>query len=340
MHLKPKTNHTFIKEKTYLMKTKFTILFLLLAIAANAQKIRFAKHGNHWASTGYHFINNFHRCISFGGDTIYNGKTYLQSIITGFSTPNLLIREDTNAGIVYYCNPFSPSDPLSDTLDHVLYNYNLHIGDTIRYHIDYATFVTDTLIGIDSVRINGAYHKQFSFLRTQDLPGASSLYYNVLEGVGCLAYPFFPVTCGNNFEYGECIVCFSHYEVYPAIQFQTFQDFHTPDTFNNVHCIYTDSVSCPIYLNTPNQIILNFNISLSPNPANEQITISSNIGFANNTLVSVFDYTGNCVYKAMLQPGKKEEEMNTTHWLNGVYMVNIQSNMGQSSVWKKVVVLH
>src|ERR1035437_1492907 len=202
------------------MKTFISILLLLLPFSSIAQKIRFSDNRNQGTTLGFASDTQpFQNVFIFGTDTLAYGMIYkpihnLQhpyfcGWFTGCSGGggpllNFLIREDTIAHIVYCRNV---SAYTTDTLEHILYNYNFNIGDSINYK----GFI-DTVASIDSTLINGIYHKIFNFQNK-----AHGRSYTVLEGVGCTNNPVFPASFGACFEYGESLFCFSQNGVRPAI---------------------------------------------------------------------------------------------------------------------------
>lgn len=68
-------------------------------------------------------------------------------------------------------------------------------------------------------------------------------------------------------------------------------------------------------------------VSISPNPANDQLKITINRTNSNNTFISVYDMSGRCIYRT--DAGIQNElAINTSSWIDGLYMVIVQDNEG------------
>ena len=316
------------------MKSFLTILLISFAINANAQKIRFTNSTNQWTTLsidgdGCSSQNSF----SYSNDTIVSGITY--KTMLGSGTPYfgyhdecycgtyisnfqsaILIREDTTTGIVYYFNQ-------TDSAEHILYNYNLNVGDSISYSI-YTEIYTDTVASIDSVLYNGVYYKIFNF---QNKALGSDRSYTVLEGIGCTNDPMFPSYFGGCFEYGESLVCFYENGVRPGITApinscsQYGSSCFYGSGFNNI-------TGCGMFLSTDNIDKTTPNIIISPNPAFDYIDITTSGQFDENTTISVYDIDGSCILKTNADVQKDKVEVNTSYWSDGLYMVIVQNNTG------------
>ena len=157
------------------MKKLLLILLTTLSVTVSAQKIRFTDSRNHWVTHGSAGMEGcyFDNYSQYGMDTVIYMHTYKQlynscSHLPGYPgciptcsmAQNMLIREDTIADIVYY-RTWS-----SDTVEHILYDYNMNVGDTILYNLTSGINATivDSVINIDSIIINGVYHKVFTFV--------------------------------------------------------------------------------------------------------------------------------------------------------------------------------
>jgi len=316
------------------MKSFLTILFISLAISANAQKIRFTNSTNQWTTLsingdGCSFQNSF----SYYTDTVVYGITYksmhsMWSVYSGYHSScycgladvgtqlNYLIREDTIAGMVYYFNP-------TDSAEYILYNYNLNVGDSISYSV-YPAIYTDTVTSIDSVLYNGSYYKILNF---QNKTLGSDRSYTVLEGVGCTNDPVFPSYFGGCFEYGESLICFYENGLRPGITapINSCSKYGTScfydSTFNNI-------TGCDMFLSTNNIKKPTPDITISPNPSFDHIYITTDEQFDDNTTISVYDINGSCILKTKPSGQKSKVEINTTYWSEGLYMLIVQNNTG------------
>ncbi|MEO9531220.1 MAG: T9SS type A sorting domain-containing protein [Crocinitomicaceae bacterium] len=83
----------------------------------------------------------------------------------------------------------------------------------------------------------------------------------------------------------------------------------------------------------------NFNLSVYPNPANDQVNLSFNL--ANNEKVAYFvtDITGKVIYSVSeteLQSGAQKFTIDTNNLTDGVYFINLQ--IGGKNITKKLVI--
>lgn len=71
----------------------------------------------------------------------------------------------------------------------------------------------------------------------------------------------------------------------------------------------------------------NNTIQIAPNPATDHIDITATSQFTPNTFISVFDRSGRCIYRA---PAELQNELtiNTSTWIDGLYMVTILNDEG------------
>ncbi len=141
------------------MKKPILAAFMvILSFTGYTQKIRFTDTSNYWGSQGiesssiaYQGIYQYRLCCT----NIFNGLTYydLHGVLDHWPL-DFYVREDTAAGLVYMWN-------FQDSVEQVLYNYNLHPGDTIHFEYANPPFI-DSVLSVDSMLINGVYHKVFS----------------------------------------------------------------------------------------------------------------------------------------------------------------------------------
>ena len=296
------------------MRTTLSILLIVFFATASAQKIRFTDPRNHWVTTGQrgmptiYFGNHF----SYGSDSVMFSNTY-KPIIESGGGPTLSyrywIREDTIANKVFY------REPNKDTLEHILYDYNLHISDSISY----SNNTVDTVQSIDSILIGGIFHKVFTM--------RGKYYWRVytfIEGVGGTNNPFWPSFFNSSFiEYTEGLLCFSQDSLMQAITSSWFVPWLPLDSFRN------GRNNCNIIIvfvnNTEKQ---KPSISISPNPAYDYIDVAPSGQFTNNTFVSVYDMTGKCIYHTQADEMKSTIKINASSFPDGLYMVIVQNNTG------------
>jgi hypothetical protein len=219
----------------------------------------------------------------------------------------VLVREDTTAGMVYYRYP-----AFGDTAERILYNYNLNIGDTLQY----SASIADSVIAIDSVLMNGVYHKTFDFTSKA---GRGSRTYTVIEGIGTSNHPVYPMFIGSCFEFTESLLCFRQNGFPPSVTIKRNGCFSGGGSFMNCSTIDVKSPG-----NTSHSMVI------SPNPATSQLSIAAAASLNAGHTISVYDAVGRCIYKGNSEPNKAAIMLNTSEWADGLYMVVVRDNSGAS----------
>jgi len=112
----------------------------------------------------------------------------------------------------------------------------------------------------------------------------------------------------------------------------TYVDYYTyPSQTTSLFYYYKNGVSCGIFsaINPTSVPTINpgDKISILPNPASGSFEIRSSGIAGSSVFTSVYDMTGQCVFNstADLQPGLT---INTSSWVNGLYLVIVQDNSG------------
>ena len=318
------------------MKPIIFLIFVMSAFTASAQKIRFTDSGNQWSSFAFQADSPpFHNAFSYYPDTIVSGITYRHmhrssgylycsgaaGVCPGFSgggSYDCLIREDTTAGIVYY-----RTTTTTDTVEHILYNYNLHVGDLLSMH-----GFTDSVVSMDSIVIDGVFHKLFN-MRDTALGFMRS--YTVVEGLGCTNSPLFPILFDACFEFGESLVCYSRNDSFPAIS----APINSCAVFSTICCsfggsVFTNSSQCGSGLSVNTAITAALTVSITPVPADKHIEVKVQGQSDNNATFSVYDINGKRMSNSPVNAGTTI--INTTSFPDGLYMIIVQTD---KSVLKK-----
>ena len=312
---------------------KYIVLILLITVlnaqVSYCQKIHFCDTTNQW--------------ITFGHDTIYGGEAisffkirpwsgsywplygglawnYYYDLDDSFSlsghlsTQDYTVREDTDLGIVYIYS--------LDT-EYILYNYNLHFGDTVHQHyfegVDSCVY---QVVQLDSVVINGVYHKKFTMHELDTVhpyrPGWDTLY-TYVEGIGSL---FKPISNTRDLLYNHALLhCFTNQGIQPVVDISfPYPSMTDTEYFTN---------SC-IPVETANAELVTSVITLSPNPATSQVTITG----ATNSDVRVYDGMGREVMR--YRPQTETVDIDVSHLVPGFYLVHIGSR--DKSVSKKLII--
>lgn len=315
------------------MKKIITIVLILVSLSAGAQKIRFTDKTNKWNTatvntegevgtntyvydTGAVFLhgNSYQTLTSVGPWLSFSA---FGACIPGtYGGGSALVREDTIAQKVLYFSTL-------DSMEHVLYNYNLLPGDTISYHVTSGTF-TDTVTSMDSVLYSGYYYKIFNMQCGQWRN------YTVLEGVGTTNTPILLTRFNSCIEGGESLSCFFENDTLPGL--------HAPiGCYSGFSCIfpYTSFDNTVCGLLSTRSLSQMPAATVTPNPSFDHIDITLSQQYENTT-IAVYDLTGKCILKT--QAPKNELTINTSSWNNGLYMVIIQDNTGVVKKEKVVVV--
>ncbi|HEX7413893.1 MAG TPA: T9SS type A sorting domain-containing protein [Bacteroidia bacterium] len=212
------------------------------------------------------------------------------------------IRQNISLRKVYYMPPLTTHDTL-------LYNFNLHLGDTLP-----ATFINAAnyayVSKVDSFLITGNYHKRFWLWLVGSTPPTSSDsgYAAIIEGMGS-TNGLFTVGPELVFEYSCALNCIKINEVsiYPT----------ATTTCTSLHLAGIKPIE--------NKVLF----SISPNPSNGSVQVTHT---GNIDELKVTDMLGQLVYEA------KPHITNTTLTLAnaGVYFITLTSGTATST--KKVIV--
>ncbi len=175
---------------------------------AKAQKIHFCDTTNKWVCFDHSYaeLTNYRFLCEYSSDTIMVNNYVYQRAGGAYGT--MYIREDTLAGKVY-CITDSSWFPY-DSSEMVLYDYNLHVGDTVKRPLQNNTII-HVVSSVDSVMIEGLWYKVWHLESI-----ALGVEYDVIEGIGSDHNPFFPVW-PTEFENTDKLLCFSNKGISPIV---------------------------------------------------------------------------------------------------------------------------
>jgi hypothetical protein len=172
-----------------------------------AQKVQFTNSSNVWL-----WVDSTIGCcipypISYSSanydstPVVYNGHNYLYLIST---TASFLVREE--AGRVYEIAS-------EDSVERLLYDFNLGIGDTIRNIYPEDTFVA-WVATIDSTHFGGEWYKVWHFngkdYSTYYPDSVRPFFYNVIEGLGCTNGLYYPASPYSLSAFSQQLLCFNN----------------------------------------------------------------------------------------------------------------------------------
>ena len=189
------------------MKRLFLFFFLLTFFLSKGQKyIPFIDTTAKWSVLVFDFINcgPTGKCdyvnYRFEGDTIISGFKYYKLWAALGGTTNYsfveLLREDTIKRKVYSCSYYYPDS------DQVLYDFNLHTGDTLKRYMPFDTLLVVTKIDSFKLSSDNIIRKKF----TLKSPNCKSVY-TFAEGIGGDQGPFY-MACFFELK-GTNLVCYS-----------------------------------------------------------------------------------------------------------------------------------
>ncbi len=186
------------------------------------------------------------------------------------------IREDTITKKVFIISHATPSD----TLERLLYDFNLGVGDTFKSEIGGIVYDQNRVIGLDSTIINGLWYKIWTFSAEY----FGSIDYTVIEEIGCVNGLLYPINQYLSFEFSSQMICFkTHGLAYPLSNPVITGGLLGPLTFDNLtNC----SPSLSQYELMPQN-----NFTIFPNPTESKITISSTEKINQVTITNLLSQT-------------------------------------------------
>lgn len=315
-------------------KLILTPLFLLLCLMGYAQKIHFTDTSNVWTMPYSTRSNSYY----YSGDTVLTlphraPQTYhiIKANSAVYTTTEsylpCYIREDTVAKKVYVVLHVDGFHPV-DTIERLLYNFNLNLNDTANLKNAWNEPYIITAIGIDSTLIRGSWHKVWHIKNDEYYPIINTVDYYVIEGIGCTRGFLNPINVANQWYDGAIhLGCFENKGSYPTLSPNV--PYSDSLAYAGVYCCFDNKASCT--LKTPN-IELAGSVKIYPNPVSEQVVIEASNGL-DESAISIYDIFGRQVYNAVLQ---KKLIINTSTLKPGVYVVQL-TDMNGNRMNKTVV---
>ena len=167
------------------------------------------------------------------------------------------LKDDSSANKAFFIFPNS-------TVDSLLYDYNLMVGDTMKGLISqYNSFYNAIVLSVDSVLINNSYRKKWNFI--QDPCTGISPY--IIEGIGSSAGLPEPVSMCYDLDWtSRYLICVK----------DSSQTFFLSNHYSKVGCnpVYTGVNACKL-LNK---------FSILPNPFSNEATLRTDQDLKNATI--------------------------------------------------------
>ncbi|MBK6525967.1 MAG: T9SS type A sorting domain-containing protein [Crocinitomicaceae bacterium] len=247
-----------------------------------------------WLDPQYlYWIGNY--CVN-GEDTVIGTEIYTQVKICGGDYFGAL---RDNGGQVFYV-------PKDSTLEFILYDFTLEVGDSIAYPIGTWQPFYDTLVvhAVDSILISGEYRTRIEF---QNIPD------RWIEGIGCTAGLFIEPYANNNVSGGLSeMFCFSY-----------------KDTIY-VHHSYAGNYGtgvCALQYATVDKIDQTYSISGYPNPTFGSFFIKRDFNASFESIV-VTNSLGQMVTPEIIL-SDYDLEIDLSKFPTGIYFVTLTNEDGK-----------
>jgi hypothetical protein len=223
----------------------------------------------------------------------YPGPWFIAGNITIESW--LYIREDVDERRVYLY------DSSEDGMEGLIYDFSLNSGDTLRY--DYPWWgVQNMVVTVDTIQlVNGDYRKIFYTYADPYVEGLGGTY----QG---LQFPLLGNLSGGAYVAG----CFSEY--------------------GEVLWGAPASSSCGLYLSTADEL-LNYEVSIFPNPAMDILTIDLPIENEHFS-ISIIDLEGREL--SSQSTIGSQHEIDISSFPNGIYLLEVRTEKGRTAQKKFV----
>jgi hypothetical protein len=298
------------------MKKLFLFTALLLALTSQAKNITYysfpdsnAIWNMHYVIYGYGGEYDENYSIIISGDTLINGILY-HKLLTPFvqssgkskvtwieSGYKGAFRQDIASKKVFIV----PPDSLSEQL---LYDFNMHAGDTVRGYIERHVSTKDIIDSVDSVLVGVRYHKRWK------LSSMTPIYF--IEGVGS-TFGLIEASTGSVVDGPEIsISCFSQ----------------------NGHTLYPDTAThCEVILSVEPANSKIDQISVYPNPSNGSFVVECDPSIGVKE-IKVMDLLGNIIIH---EPIDNKAVIRIKDLQSGIYFLTI-SDKFNGMITKKLIV--
>ena len=301
----------------------FIALFFLLSTASYGQKIHFSDSTNVWKVKKFWYgpgvVNTSYITLSYSGSIIIDSRKY--QILGGE-----YIHEDTVANKVYIRTP-------TDTIENLLYDYNLMPGDTQKNIVNQSPFILSNWITrIDSTQINGKWYKVWYFEGNSSWPGILETYI-VVEGIGSILgfdYPINTTLQESAGQFNEQVLCFRNSNAAYALSNPVFVVDNYAPSYNYT---FDNATSCTL---ATNQITKkSSSATIIPNPINETIKIVFSYNIPSGSLVVLNDI-GQVVVNTTFQD-KEELLIGDKISVPGIYFYRLTDGLGDKTFTGKFI---
>ncbi|GAB4131714.1 MAG: hypothetical protein Fur0041_02420 [Bacteroidia bacterium] len=291
-------------------------------------------------------------------DTIVNNKSYMMCTAltqTWWTNRYSLLREDTVAQQLFICN-------WQDTTERVIYDFSLNTGDSI--HLDFlytgnGTMLNSGMYYVDSTATvsTDAGLRKALYLSSPVNPLTFNNQVNVLtwiEGLGSTVSPVYldeevtqMMSMMNSYMPPQCFTNYYYLSLTCAFKDQTkiFENYCWNAVFPQISWInYFSADSCVFNLmgSTNDLYYAVQEIALSPNPGNDQTTMSFKLYQSAELQIDLYSVTG--VYVSCLsgemhyREGEHRIEIDTVKFPSGAYIIRLNGPSG--SIASRLIIQH
>jgi hypothetical protein len=219
------------------------------------------------------------------------------------------LRDDSLARKTFFVFPNS-------TIDSLLYDYNMTVGDTIKGIIaEYFNQIDTnrTVISVDSVLISTQYHKRWNFSQNEY---GDSVY--MIEGIGTssgLLEPLYPWVTEFTKRH---LICAKD-------SFQTY-------FISNHYSV----IGCNLFVPVKNELNLRNSISIYPNPFSNETTLKADQEIKNSTIL-IIDSFGKHVKQINNITGR-EIKLHLDNLSGGIYFLLLIQEDGTITTLKLIII--
>jgi hypothetical protein len=238
--------------------------------------------------------SNEYYSITISDDTIIQSKTYHKLIIPFVESEHSGVCDLTTKGYKGAMRQDKANRkvffiPPSENTEQLLYDFNLHVGDTVKGFLESYSYYPDTVKSIDSILVGNTYRKSWRINTCYNI--------NLIEGIGS-TYGLIVPSPGCSTDHADySISCFQQngQSIYPE----------TSTICQIITSIYSNNKDLD-------------QINVYPNPSNGTITID--FDKADLKIIQLIDILGNIVIEKQLVNQKKTDITNIP---NGIYLLRI-----------------
>lgn len=294
--------------------------YLLVFIIATATQLSYAQYrplpmqNAEWVNWGGLYLLSCPTCTFVNhkyytdGDTIINSNTYVKlkkmeipaiNDVSIYPTYTGAIRQDTLNKKIYVV--------LTDsTTERILYDFSLQVGDTINSVLhdlasDCVGFNVETISSIDSILINGNYHKRFNVQGS-----CNSVSY--IEGIGSDYGLIFP----NRLDEKES---------------------HLTCTKVNGQTYYPSNTSQCDLITSIGSLHNVFVVDIFPNPTADEVNIVLSNKINLSASIIIYNTLGEIIIQEKMSTNEKKLDISTLP--NGLYFLKINSK--ENTITKKII---